>query len=180
MRPRLATPRSATSPSLISCDRNSTRLPLCANSRPTACEKDDLPTLGRFFALTRSKSAAARPRLQLRQSEIAVGSGGLLGLGPGNSLQKLHYLPSPHADFVCAIIGEDMASSARCFSSAFSGSFCGAASCRPQRARQLRPLSGLGLHRHAGAAGHRAHERRPRPAADHRRAAAAHLARRHC
>jgi cell division protein FtsW len=44
---------------------------------------------------------------QLLQALIAIGSGGVLGLGPGNSLQKLHFLPSPHADFVFAIVGEE-------------------------------------------------------------------------
>lgn len=45
---------------------------------------------------------------QLIQSLIAVGSGGLSGLGPGNSVQKLHFLPSPHADFIFAIIAEEL------------------------------------------------------------------------
>ncbi|MCG8459939.1 MAG: putative lipid II flippase FtsW [Holophagales bacterium] len=45
---------------------------------------------------------------QLLQSLIAVGSGGLFGLGPGNSLQKLHFLPSPHADFVFSIVAEEL------------------------------------------------------------------------
>ena len=42
------------------------------------------------------------------QSLIAVGSGGVFGLGPGNSLQKLYYLPSPHADFIYSIVGEEL------------------------------------------------------------------------
>lgn len=45
---------------------------------------------------------------QLLQSLIAVGSGGLFGLGPGNSVQKLHFLPSPHADFVFSIVAEEV------------------------------------------------------------------------
>ncbi len=45
---------------------------------------------------------------QLLQSLIAVGSGGLFGLGPGNSVQKLHFLPSPHADFIFSIIAEEL------------------------------------------------------------------------
>lgn len=44
---------------------------------------------------------------QLLQSLVAVGSGGLFGLGPGNSVQKLHFLPSPHADFIFSIVAEE-------------------------------------------------------------------------
>ena len=45
---------------------------------------------------------------QLLQSLIAIGSGGLLGLGPGGSVQKLHFLPSPHADFIFSIVAEEL------------------------------------------------------------------------
>ena len=42
------------------------------------------------------------------QSLIAVGSGGLLGLGPGNSVQKLYFLPHPESDFIYAIVAEEL------------------------------------------------------------------------
>jgi len=45
---------------------------------------------------------------QTAQSLIAVGSGGLFGLGPGNSVQKLYFLPSPHADFIFSIAAEEL------------------------------------------------------------------------
>lgn len=45
---------------------------------------------------------------QVLQSLIAVGSGGLFGLGPGNSVQKLYFLPSPHADFIFSIVAEEL------------------------------------------------------------------------
>jgi cell division protein FtsW len=44
---------------------------------------------------------------QAMQSLIAVGSGGVAGLGPGNSMQKLFFLPNPHSDFVFAIVSEE-------------------------------------------------------------------------
>jgi cell division protein FtsW len=45
---------------------------------------------------------------QLHQSLIAVGSGGMHGLGLGQSHQKFHYLTEAHTDFIFAIICEEM------------------------------------------------------------------------
>jgi cell division protein FtsW len=42
------------------------------------------------------------------QALIALGSGGITGVGPGESVQKLFYLPEPHTDFVFAVIGEEL------------------------------------------------------------------------
>ena len=44
---------------------------------------------------------------QLSQSLIALGSGGLFGMGLGQGRQKFAYLPYPESDFIFAIIGED-------------------------------------------------------------------------
>jgi cell division protein FtsW len=41
------------------------------------------------------------------QAQLAIGSGGLLGVGFGRSLQKLYYLPVQHADFIFAVIAEE-------------------------------------------------------------------------
>ena len=42
------------------------------------------------------------------QGQIAIGSGGLTGLGPGQSVQKIFYLPEAHTDFILAVIGEEL------------------------------------------------------------------------
>lgn len=44
---------------------------------------------------------------QVVQSLLAFGSGGVTGVGWGQGLQKLLYLPEPHTDFAFAIIGEE-------------------------------------------------------------------------
>ena len=45
---------------------------------------------------------------QAVQGQIAIGSGGLLGRGIGQSVQKIFYLPEAHTDFILAIIGEEL------------------------------------------------------------------------
>lgn len=45
---------------------------------------------------------------QLTQSLIAFGRGGWLGVGLGNSVQKLFYLPEAHTDFLFAVLGEEL------------------------------------------------------------------------
>ncbi len=45
---------------------------------------------------------------QVRQSKIAIGSGGPLGLGLMQGKQKILYLPEAHTDFIYAVIGEEL------------------------------------------------------------------------
>ncbi len=45
---------------------------------------------------------------QAVQGQIALGSGGLLGVGLGRSVQKIYYLPEAQTDFILAVIGEEL------------------------------------------------------------------------
>ena len=45
---------------------------------------------------------------QLINSYVAIGTGGILGNGLGNSIQKLGYLPEPHTDFIMVIVLEEL------------------------------------------------------------------------
>lgn len=53
-------------------------------------------------------SDAYQKAYQIRQSLIAIGSGGLLGKGLGQSVQKYMYLPEPYNDFIFAIVAEEL------------------------------------------------------------------------
>ncbi len=45
---------------------------------------------------------------QMTQSFLAFGSGGLFGIGLGESKQKLFFLPEGHTDFMLALVGEEL------------------------------------------------------------------------
>jgi len=51
---------------------------------------------------------ASSSGFQAVQGQIAIGSGGLFGVGPGESVQKIFYLPEAHTDFILAVIGEEL------------------------------------------------------------------------
>jgi cell division protein FtsW len=44
---------------------------------------------------------------QIQQSLIAIGSGGIVGRGYGQSIQKFSYLPEPQGDSIFAVVGEE-------------------------------------------------------------------------
>ena len=64
----------------------------------------------RFFAYLDpfDEDNAAGKAYQLTHSLIAFGRGEWLGVGLGGSVEKLHYLPEAHTDFLLAVIGEEL------------------------------------------------------------------------
>ena len=55
-----------------------------------------------------SPACKAGPCYQAVQGQIALGSGGLVGVGLGKSVQKIFYLPEAQTDFILAVIGEEL------------------------------------------------------------------------
>jgi cell division protein FtsW len=55
-----------------------------------------------------SATTEAGAGYQAVQGQIALGSGGLLGVGLGKSVQKIYYLPEAQNDFILAVIGEEL------------------------------------------------------------------------
>ncbi|WP_075981058.1 FtsW/RodA/SpoVE family cell cycle protein [Bacillus massilinigeriensis] len=64
--------------------------------------------LGRFEALGNPFAIEQDNGYHLVNSYLAIGSGGVNGLGLGQSVQKLGYLPEPHTDFIMSIIAEEL------------------------------------------------------------------------
>src|SRR5438874_4217379 len=62
----------------------------------------------RLFSFLNPEADPLGKGFQAMQSLIAVGTGGLRGLGIGNGRQKLFFLPEPHTDFIFSIIGEEL------------------------------------------------------------------------
>ncbi|NLV15790.1 MAG: putative lipid II flippase FtsW [Syntrophomonadaceae bacterium] len=62
----------------------------------------------RFIAFLDPWKYANDAGFQTIQSLYALGSGGLFGMGLGQSRQKFFYLPEQHTDFIFAILGEEL------------------------------------------------------------------------
>lgn len=68
----------------------------------------------RFEYVTKRLQVYLHPEMDLKgkghqphQAKLAAGSGGLFGKGPGQSLQKLSYLPEAQNDYIAAIFAEE-------------------------------------------------------------------------
>ncbi len=64
--------------------------------------------LKRLWAFLDPSSDSKGAGWQVYQSLVALGSGGINGVGLGKSIQKFFYLPEPHTDFIFSIIGEEL------------------------------------------------------------------------
>ena len=62
----------------------------------------------RIHAFLNPVAEASGKGYQALQSMIALGQGGLFGVGLGQSVQKMYFLPEPHTDFILAILGEEL------------------------------------------------------------------------
>jgi len=64
--------------------------------------------LARLTAFLDPWAVARTSGFQAVQGQIALGSGGLVGVGLGKSVQKIYYLPEAQTDFILAVIGEEL------------------------------------------------------------------------
>lgn len=62
----------------------------------------------RIFSFLKSVSDGGDINTQVRQALVSLGSGGLFGVGIGNSQQNNLFLPEAYGDFIFAILGEQM------------------------------------------------------------------------
>jgi cell division protein FtsW len=64
--------------------------------------------MARLTGFLHPGSAAEGAGFQAAQAKIALGSGGIFGVGIGNGVQKAFYLPEAHTDMISAVIGEEL------------------------------------------------------------------------
>ena len=62
----------------------------------------------RFFAFLHPAHDAAGTGYQILQAQIGMGSGHIFGVGLGQGVQKIFYLPEAHTDMMLANIGEEL------------------------------------------------------------------------
>jgi cell division protein FtsW len=62
----------------------------------------------RFLSFLDPWSDPEHTGFQIVQAHIGLGSGGILGEGLGQGVQKIHYLPEAHTDMILAVVGEEL------------------------------------------------------------------------
>ncbi|MBN1322223.1 MAG: putative lipid II flippase FtsW [Thermoleophilia bacterium] len=63
--------------------------------------------MSRVFSFLDPSADPQGSAYQLGQSLVALGRGGWIGVGPGESIQKFQYLPKAHTDMIFSILGEE-------------------------------------------------------------------------
>jgi len=63
---------------------------------------------GRIFSFVSSMQNGGDINLQVKQALYSLGSGGITGVGVGNSMQNNLFLPEAYGDFIFAILGEEL------------------------------------------------------------------------
>jgi len=69
---------------------------------------DEPYRLTRFLSFMNPWADPTKTGYQLIQSMVSFGSGGVTGLGLGQGVQKLFYLPEAFTDFIAAVLGEEL------------------------------------------------------------------------
>src|SRR5579872_3710296 len=69
---------------------------------------DRIDSHGRIKAYLNTSLTSRDTNYQAEQSKIAVGAGGVVGLGLMQGKQKLLYLPEAHTDFIYAVVSEEL------------------------------------------------------------------------
>jgi cell division protein FtsW len=64
--------------------------------------------MARLTGFLNPGASAEGAGFQAAQAKIAIGSGGIFGVGIGNGVQKAFYLPEAHTDMISAVIGEEL------------------------------------------------------------------------
>jgi cell division protein FtsW len=64
--------------------------------------------MARLTGFLNPGAEAAGAGFQAAQAKIALGSGGIFGVGIGHGVQKAFYLPEAHTDMISAVIGEEL------------------------------------------------------------------------
>jgi cell division protein FtsW len=64
--------------------------------------------MARLTGFLHPGAASEGAGFQAAQAKIALGSGGIFGVGIGNGVQKAFYLPEAHTDMISAVIGEEL------------------------------------------------------------------------
>ena len=64
--------------------------------------------MARLTGFLNPGAEAAGAGFQAAQAKIALGSGGIFGVGIGHAVQKAFYLPEAHTDMISAVIGEEL------------------------------------------------------------------------